>query len=879
MPSVAPAELERRPVARAVRAAGEVALMLLAFGTVWPFGSVEEFWESAATAGTALLTVLWAIHTILTRSLRLRFDAPAFILCGLILLSGAQLIPLPRGIVRLVSPSTVMWREAMLPETGELLPGETASAARSTAYPISLDPPSTRLFAARMFTLLAVYLAARNWLADRESFRRLAWAALLTGVSLAALALGQFFSSPPSVIYWSVLTTGTVFGPFVCRNHYPDFIALCAGLAIGLMVTKRPPPAYGAERETGPGSFWDEFTAMISAPLQLLQQPAVLAAAAGVGLMLVSIPFSLSRGGVLAFLVATLGVFVLARWRRKNAVPSGNRTAVTAATSVALCVVAWFGWAPIEKRFGEIGSGPTVDDRTVLWNASFRQLPGFWFAGAGNGSHLRIEPLGREDADRAANSAVEHAHNEYVEAAIEGGLVRLGLTLALPVMVLVSLARGFRKLQSRTAGPLILGALFGLAVVAAHAATDFALHIPAVPLLAIIVAAYAMAAAHDSEFLLVKQKRRGSPARTEVGIAPITSRATFLGFPAIVLACTLGSLMILLAWQSNRRAVAEKYLIAGMAQGRSLNPDRCRTRIEYLEASTAANPINPEAFFELAQAHLDAATDLGPTPAEAVAGPVLPRRARSERYSPEMLERHILPALRALRTARDLCPLLPEVHARLGLLAEYWSRSEPALVHLDRAKLLLKSDPEIRFACGVEAAKAGDRARAITEWKKSLELSPKQLRPILRAAGKSLSPEEMLRSLLPDDPVVLMGAADELYPNRRTQRSERRPFVERAAAGHRPDATVVHWVASATANEELNRGADARRAWERALELDSDRGPTRDGLARFLEADEQYADALPHLEWLLAKNPNDPGYRLRHKAAVHGAKLRREIGE
>ena len=879
MPTLAPTELKRRPAARAVRAAGEVSLMLLAFGTAWPFGSVEEFWESVATAGIALLIVLWAIHAILTRRLRLRFDAPAFILCGLILLSGAQLIPLPRGIIRVVSPSTVMWREAMLPELGELLPGETASAARPTSYPISLDPPSTRLFAARMFALLAVYLAARNWLADRESFRRLAWAALVTGVALAALALGQFFSSPPSVIYWTVPTTGTVFGPFVCRNHYPDFIALCAGLAIGLMVTKRPPPAHGADSETAPGSFWDEFTAMLTAPLQLLQQPAVLAASAGVGMMLVSIPFSLSRGGMLGFLAATLGVFVLARWRRKNAASSGNRTAVTAATAVALCVVACFGWAPIERRFDEIGSGRTVDDRTVLWNASFRQLPGFWFAGAGNGSHLRIEPLGREDTDRAANTPVGHAHNEYVEAAIEGGLVRLGLTFALPGMVLLSLARGFRRLQSRTAGPLILGALFGLAVVAAHAATDFALHIPAVSLLAMIVTAYAMAAAHDSEFQLVKQKRRGTPVRTEVELSPNTSRATFLGIPAIVLACSFAAPMILLAWQSNRRAVAEKYLTAGMAQGRSRNPEHCRTRIGYLEASTAANPSNPEAFFELAQAHLDAATDLGPAPAEALAGPVLPRRARPERFSPEMVEQHIWPALRALRTARDLCPLVPEVHARLGLLAGYFSRSEPALVHLDRAKLLLKSDSEIRFACGVEAAKTGDRERAMVEWKKSLELSPKQLRPILREAGKSLSPQEVLRSLLPDDPVVLMGAADELYPNRRSHRAERRPFVERAAYGNRPGATIAQLVASAAACEELDRGDDARRAWERALELDRDRGKTRDGLARFLEADEQYADALPHLEWLLAKNPNDAGYRLRHKAAVHGAKLQREIGE
>jgi len=851
----------RRPVAHAVRWGGESVLLLLAFGTAWPSGSVDAHWESVATAGAALLTALWAIHAGLTRRIRLVFDAPALLLSGLILLSGLQLVPLPRELVQVVSPSTVTWRDALIPAELERLPGETATVKRPTSFPISLDPSATRIFAGRILGLLAVYLAARNWLADRASFRRLAWAALVNGVALAALALGQYFSSPPNVVYWTYVTDGQVFGPFVCRNHYPDFVALCAGLALGIMVNKRMPSALGAESEFQTGTFLDELREMAGAPLQLLQEPAVLASSASVGLMLVSIPFSLSRGGMLALLAATVGVFLLARWRTSTSAPSGNRLAATVSVAVAMCVVAWFGWAPIEKRFDEIGSGRAIDDRTPIWNSTFRQLPGFWLTGAGNGSHSRIEPLGRDEGG-LTNVTCDHAHNEYLEAAIEGGMLRLGITFALPASVLVSLARGYRKLRDRSAGPLILGSLFGLATVALHAITDFALHLPAVSLLTVVVAAFGMAASNDAEFHPTRAPRPRSAKPPAAAFALTGSLALMMG---------------LLAFEAHQRYVADEFLTAGLNQQRSVNPEIAKRRIEWLEASIAADAHNPDAHFQLAQAHLDAAHDLGPNPAEALAGPILPRRARPDRYSPALVAEHILPALRSLRTGRELGPLHPGVHARLGLLAEYFAQSEPALVHLDRAKSLVKTDPDIWFACGVEAAKVGDGTRAVAEWKKSLELSSKQLPSILREAGKTMPPETVLNTLLPDDPAIVLAAADDLHPNRQSQRSERRAFLEKAVVSRA--VTVPQWVATAKAFEELDRLGDARRAWEKAIELEPGRIVSHEGLVRLLESEELYAEALPQLEWLLARRSNDADLRLRHKAATHGAKLQRMIGE
>ena len=862
---------ERRPAPRAIRTAGEAVLGLLAFGTVWPFGSVDALWESVAFAGVALLMALWAAHAALTRQLQFRFDAPALLLAGLVLLSGLQLLPLPAGAVRMLSPSSARLHEEMRPAESEILPGEAEAVPRPTSFPISLDPRATRIFACRLFALLAIYLAARNWLASRESFRRLAWGALLNGVALAAFALGQYFSAPPSTIYWTVPTDGAAFGPFICRNHYPDYLALCAGLALGIMVTQRKPPALRTSAEPPPCSLWEEAVDMVSAPLRLLDRPAVLAASAGVGLMLVSIPFSLSRGGMLALLAATLGTFFLARWRAVGA-GAGNRTAVTLAAATALVIVSWFGWQPLEKRFGELGGGTTLDDRTPLWKATLAQVPGFWLGGAGNGSHLRVEPLGRGDtASLGSDLSADHAHNEFVEAAIEGGIPRLAIAIALPVFLLVSLARAFRRQRTRSAGPLILGAWFGLAAVAFHAPTDFALHIPAVALLAVIVAAFAQAAASDGELHPIQRHRRSRPpAEMQRTSRSRTPRPLSTGWPAAGIAASLVLVTALVAWDARQRHLADRY--AGLAG------ESGRQRIARLEASVAADPTDPDAHFRLAQAHLDAVAEDGPVPSEALAGPILPRRARSERPSAAMIEEHIFPAIRSLRTARELCPLLPEVHARLGMLAGHCARAEPALAHLERAKRLLPNDPEIWFACGAEAARVGDRAGAIAQWKRSLELSPKQLRPILRTARRTLTPDEMLGALLPDDPVVLLGAAEDLYPDRRLRRAERLPFLRKAAEGGRKGSTARQWIATANARRELDRFADAREAWQRAIELEPESAEAHDGLARLLEGEELYAEAQRELDWLAARRPADPDLKLRSLAARHGAELQRQIG-
>jgi tetratricopeptide (TPR) repeat protein len=147
------------------------------------------------------------------------------------------------------------------------------------------------------------------------------------------------------------------------------------------------------------------------------------------------------------------------------------------------------------------------------------------------------------------------------------------------------------------------------------------------------------------------------------------------------------------------------------------------------------------------------------------------------------------------------------------------------------------------------------------------------VKPIL-TASVGLTAEELRDRVLPDDPAVLMRAANE------RPASERRVFVDAAAkAVTRDNLTVPQLVAVGEACDELDRVDEAAVAWERAVKANPTGREVRAAAARWYEQQERYADALPLLEWLIERTPTDRGLRDRLAAARHGAELKAVIGK
>src|SRR5262249_6654087 len=134
------------------------------------------------------------------------------------------------------------------------------------------------------------------------ALRRLAAVAVANGALLSFFALVQFFTAPHNVVYWTFPTGGEVFGPFICRNHFPFYVNVCVGLGVGLLLARRRP---------GGRSAWDP----LEAATELLHAPHLLWVGIPLALMIGATALSLSRGGFLALLGAGAVCLALLRWQ------------------------------------------------------------------------------------------------------------------------------------------------------------------------------------------------------------------------------------------------------------------------------------------------------------------------------------------------------------------------------------------------------------------------------------------------------------------------------------------------------------------------------------------------------------------------------------
>jgi tetratricopeptide (TPR) repeat protein len=238
---------------------------------------------------------------------------------------------------------------------------------------------------------------------------------------------------------------------------------------------------------------------------------------------------------------------------------------------------------------------------------------------------------------------------------------------------------------------------------------------------------------------------------------------------------------------------------------------------------------------------------------------------------------HIASALKAARTGRNLQPLVPGPHMRLGTFSDRLTRTEPYSVHFDRAKRVGLVEPDVWYVCGKAAADRGDWPTALADWKQSLTLAPRRLPPIARTVAGNVAPDVFRAKGLPDDPALWYAATPHLFPDSNDPERAKwlRAIVDRCA---RTEPTSAQgFMAWGSALEELKEGPASVRVWRRAVELYPDNIPLRNFQATRLEAEEMYEDAIPVLEWLIEKRPDDWPYPVRLAAAKHALKLKAEI--
>jgi len=447
-------------------------LVALVVASPWPFGSAHLRATQAialASLATALGALAWdGWH----RRLLLPPRAVLWPLAGLWALAAAQLVPLPEALHRAIAAGTApVWHPDPPAAAAVLGPGP---------HPVSLHPEATLRWLACATGLVALTLAAAPALRERRLLLRSS-IAVVSGAVLVALSgiVGRLAFGNKLYGLWSVPTTAP-FGPFVSKNHFAGYVALAAILAVGLATGLADEQRRRSEALSWIGGRRAKF---------------VVLAWGAAGLLLLAIPVSLSRGGVVS-LTAGLGSFTLLRAWVGRASRLSVRGLVSLVAGLGIAGGLLVAVLPTEARDRVLTlAGITTDQsgsyRLALWQDTLRLAASSPLVGSGFGAYEDALPRFKTTA---GGFRVQHAENDHLEVLAEGGLLGGLLGMAVTIALFVHGLGALRATSHRLARALLAAALAAGVAAWVHAAVDFNLRIPSNALMALFAAGLCVSA-------------------------------------------------------------------------------------------------------------------------------------------------------------------------------------------------------------------------------------------------------------------------------------------------------------------------------------------------------------------------------------------------
>lgn len=412
---------------------------------------------------------------------------PAGLAAGILVVGLVQLLPLPDGLLRALSPrAREIWADA-----GRIV---TASGGTAPTPRLTLAPRETAATVFLGAAYLAAFLAAARLLHTRA--RRRAFLVFVLGAGVAA-------------VIHAVNTgdrLGRHHGPFVNPNHLSGYLSVALAVAFGLLWYVLRRGLVPLRRIPDKGAWIEALLPPLGGALLLFS-----ALAAGIGL-------SQSRGGILSALLVLPFLVLLALLHRRG----GEKAHAVVGVALALLTAALFaatsvGEAPL-LRFLAMGQDDLgADGRVVIWKASlevWRQFPLF---GAGLGAFRDAFPLAQP---RSFPGLVEQAHSEFLQLLVTGGLLGALLGGAALAGAVYVLTRAYFRQPHREESAVVLSGLAALLFLSVHGTVEFNLSLPAISVTLALALGTAWAASRwreDDEPHRHRHRRHAAEATAGVG--------------------------------------------------------------------------------------------------------------------------------------------------------------------------------------------------------------------------------------------------------------------------------------------------------------------------------------------------------------------------
>lgn len=380
-------------------------------------------------------------------------DARPMLWCGLawLVYVWLQLVPLPIGILKTLSPEAARWH--------------LAAAAPGTlgAAPLTLDRYATLEAACKSTAYIVFFALSLILLRNRDRIRFAAYALIASGV------LQALYGALISLQSLSQLASGT----FGNRNHYAAYLVMSLSVGIGVLIATLS----GAQNQSW-GRFFRNLMQWMITPKMALRL--------GLVVMVIALVLTRSRMGNSSFFISLLITGLIGLLLAKRATKSMVILLVSLIAVDVFIVGTYFGTQRIVERIAQTTA--ETEDRGAVAGYALHMWKDYPVFGSGLGSFPVVFP--RYSAEGTAMSYT-HAHNDYLEFGAEAGV--LGLSL-LGLMVLMSFVVALRA-QYQRRDPLMRGlsfaAMMGILALMIHSAVDFNLQIPANALTFMLLLAFA----------------------------------------------------------------------------------------------------------------------------------------------------------------------------------------------------------------------------------------------------------------------------------------------------------------------------------------------------------------------------------------------------
>ena len=355
-----------------------------------------------------------------------------------------QVTPLPPAVIAFFSPKS--W--------------ELAKVARATAgYDLNAWLPLSIAPAATLQRLLNVIPAMAAFVAVREMGRwwngRRLWILVAPVIAIALLesllAWGQFYSVQAST------EVRPVSGSYVNRNHFAGLLEMALPLSLAWAI-----------------AIWGKASKREHRPARIALLTANLLGIAAI--ILAGVIGSLSRMGFAASLAGIAIVAIGWLVARDRQAPV-SRWLWLVPVLLPVVIVLFVSSNAMVLRFadGSETSGITADGRNLIWKETLRLITAYPWTGTGLGAYEQgLYPF----RTVAPAMTVDFAHNDYLQALAELGLVGGAMALAFAIWILwkplsLALRPGSKRLT------LCAGLVGAFLAIGLHSFVDFNLYIPA----------------------------------------------------------------------------------------------------------------------------------------------------------------------------------------------------------------------------------------------------------------------------------------------------------------------------------------------------------------------------------------------------------------